>query len=710
MHIEGKVMTKGVVSFLFAAAVSLVFSYYLGSPFPIPLLLLLIALKSVIYTLRFSIAEVDSGKSSDAGTNGRVVKAGGRLLFLLSGLITLIYTVAILFGILITPYSSYAIWITNLPFRAPQGVVSSLMTLICALFATLLSGTFFTIGWIWPLFGTTFVAAFLLAFFFQTPLFLLIMIVALIACLAFLVFKYYSAQRLHGFAYLIVIAALSSVLALLISGEALPAGSQVVDEQVHPYLRKQVLSYFPDYPLPYPVPGYGFSFNEARRLGEAPFLTPAEVFEIQANQRQKLYLQTRIFDHYDGQTWKYSSLPSGFDTTDVFFQSAGAAADNELHVKILTDYYNLLPFTQNTRGFRFYDTPPAISKGNWNTGFTLQQTFQRGDEYYLIQSAGRAGAMERWYNEETSLQLPRDMPDTVRELADKLSRGAADTETVLKRIQQYLALNYTYTLDPAELDEDAEEFLDEDTDFVSQFLFSAIRGYCVHFATSFCLLARLNGIPSRYLTGFLVNIEDPSKPIKVTGLNSHAWPEVWIDGKGWTIWEATPNSDEGTVDFFLDLFSEGIELEDDLIFQQSATLADTNESGSNSDDSPRWMGVIIRIIAAVFGAAGLGFLGILGFRRISPRLFSRNDHKSFGYLLKKMVSQLKRRGVSEPSGTGWLHWGKLIQTYYPVAPKYVDRAVSIINRTFFSGRNVENKDKKYIRLFRRELKKQISGV
>ena len=710
MHIESKVLAKGVVSFLFASAVSLAFSYYLNSPFPIPLLLLLIALKSAIYTLRYSFTATGTAGIPTNGSNGNDKKAGRWIFTILSGLITIIYAASILFGILITPYSSYAIWITNLPFRTPQGVVSSLMTLICALFASLISGTFFSIGWLWPLFSTTFVIAFLLAFFFQTPIFMLILILALVACFAFLVFKYYHAQRLHGFAYLLVIAVLSSGLSLVISGQALPTGSLVVDQQVHPYLRKQVLSYFPDYPLPYPVPGYGFSFNEARRLGETPFLTPTEVFEIQANKVQRLYLQTRIFDYYDGQTWKYSSLTSGFDTTDVFFQSSNPAAGDEIRVKILTDYYNLLPFTQYAKGFRFHDAPPSISKGGWNTGFTLKQPFQSGDEYFVIQSREDTQVPERRYDEEASLQLPRDLPDSVRDLAEKLRRGAADTETVLKRIQQYLALNYTYTLDPMELEEDEDEFLDEGEDFVSQFLFGAIRGYCVHFATSFTLLARLNGIPSRYLTGFMVNIEDPSVPTVVTGLHSHAWPEVWIDGQGWTIWEATPASDEGTVDFFLDLFSEGIDLEDDLILQRSENQADGNVSSAVSDGGSNRRGLVFMIITAVFGAAALTTFGIIGFRRFSPRLLSRNDQTSFGFSLKRMVTQLKRRGVAEPSSTGWMQWGKLIQTYYPVTPKYVDRTVSIINQTVFGARKVRDKDKKYIRLFRRELKKQISEI
>ena len=65
------------------------------------------------------------------------------------------------------------------------------------------------------------------------------------------------------------------------------------------------------------------------------------------------------------------------------------------------------------------------------------------------------------------------------------------------------------------------------------------QGYCVQFATAMIMMARSAGIPARMAIGFL-----PGSATQgvwtVTAADAHAWPELYLDGIGWTRFEPTP--------------------------------------------------------------------------------------------------------------------------------------------------------------------------
>lgn len=73
---------------------------------------------------------------------------------------------------------------------------------------------------------------------------------------------------------------------------------------------------------------------------------------------------------------------------------------------------------------------------------------------------------------------------------------------------------------------------------VAQWLVESGRGYCVHFATTATVLLRAAGIPARFVTGYVVNLQAGIRKT-VAGSDGHAWAEYW-DGENWRILEATP--------------------------------------------------------------------------------------------------------------------------------------------------------------------------
>lgn len=83
-------------------------------------------------------------------------------------------------------------------------------------------------------------------------------------------------------------------------------------------------------------------------------------------------------------------------------------------------------------------------------------------------------------------------------------------------------------------------------DFVEHFLFDSGKGYCVHFASAATMLFRMYGVASRYVTGFValpeefVEQSDGTYVAQVTTETAHAWSEIYLDGAGWILVEATP--------------------------------------------------------------------------------------------------------------------------------------------------------------------------
>ena len=132
---------------------------------------------------------------------------------------------------------------------------------------------------------------------------------------------------------------------------------------------------------------------------------------------------------------------------------------------------------------------------------------------------------------ENYMNLPDTLPERVKDLAHTI---AEPYETDFERamaIKNYL-LELPYTLSPGDLP--------YGWDFVDHFLFDIRRGYCTHFASAMAVMSRAIGIPSRYNMGFMTPAESDNGLFRVYGLHAHAWAELYFEGVGWIIFEATP--------------------------------------------------------------------------------------------------------------------------------------------------------------------------
>jgi transglutaminase-like putative cysteine protease len=82
----------------------------------------------------------------------------------------------------------------------------------------------------------------------------------------------------------------------------------------------------------------------------------------------------------------------------------------------------------------------------------------------------------------------------------------------------------------------------DDGSAILQFL-NDKRGFCVQFASAYAVMARSLGIPARVAVGFTPGKLGADGRYHVTSHDAHAWPEIYLDGLGWThLFDPTPAS------------------------------------------------------------------------------------------------------------------------------------------------------------------------
>ncbi len=131
------------------------------------------------------------------------------------------------------------------------------------------------------------------------------------------------------------------------------------------------------------------------------------------------------------------------------------------------------------------------------------------------------------------LQLPKELPWRVGNLARKVTAGARGPFEAAVALRAHLAARYPYTL--------AAPFVPWDRDFVDFFLFESKRGYCSHFASAMVVMCRTLGIPARLVTGFVAGAPTGQKDTyEVQVKDAHSWAEVYVEGRGWQSFDPTP--------------------------------------------------------------------------------------------------------------------------------------------------------------------------
>lgn len=158
-----------------------------------------------------------------------------------------------------------------------------------------------------------------------------------------------------------------------------------------------------------------------------------------------------------------------------------------------------------------------------------------GPGFYRVRLSHDDGRSIDGPPEALDLEVPKHEKAAVTATVDELGLTNQPPAVVLRKLAQFFAANFNYTLWQGE----PGRWRGNDTP-LDRFLTETRAGHCEHFATATTLLLRAAGIPARYAVGHSVQERRGAEWI-VRERHAHAWTLAWIDG-AWRDIDNTPAS------------------------------------------------------------------------------------------------------------------------------------------------------------------------
>lgn len=257
---------------------------------------------------------------------------------------------------------------------------------------------------------------------------------------------------------------------------------------------------------------------ELRKMGPRQEAT-YPVMTVTSDRGGTLYLRGCAYDTYFQNNWTNLNLRE-----ELYWPEVSAYTEK---VTVKTEY---------AMSMRYF---PYDAKGIENIGRGINNFSRQRDYSYEVGVPESRPASYTFLPEHGYCQLPtvaRRWAESV--LQDLITDQMNDGEKI-EAITGYVKGLAKYSLH-------AEKMPEGELDFVVWFAEEAERGYCVHFASAAAVLLRCAGIPTRFVTGYMVQVK-PGEATQVYGKDAHAWVECFLEGIGWVAVEATPGAEPAPV-------------------------------------------------------------------------------------------------------------------------------------------------------------------
>lgn len=478
---------------------------------------------------------------------------------------------------------------------------------------------------------------------------------------------------------------------------------------------------------------YSQGLNQLGGLAE-PTTRPV----MQVSTPRIVYLRGAIMDDYNGRIWKNTTGGRRYlwqatrwhNTRDTLFdmlrppESLHNAFTEPvtIHIRMLTDSASSLFVPQRVRSLQtggdliayFNNSSEIFATRNLTAGDTWSveaPLFTSGDAGLSTLITAASALDDPGYDTilEQYTRIPEHLEEPVYALAFGACEGAATPYEKAFAIQNWLSRTYRYTLDVPDQP--------ENLDFVTNFLLNTRAGYCIHFASAMTILCRMVGLPARYIEGYLAE-PDAEGHAYVTGLNGHAWTEIYFPSFGWVTFDATPRQGSGSTTSINqpEDLPDDIPPEEETPSEEETPPDDETPPEDNppeddpSDDLPEedepnnhfphvWPWLILL------------FLGILLGLRIwltSPESKERkaSDANAFGIWLRDLMLLLKSAGFEPAGGESPMAFMRRVDNThrYPVVLGTAGECISLIS---YSRTEAIESDIRLLRESARCLKHQL---
>lgn len=132
------------------------------------------------------------------------------------------------------------------------------------------------------------------------------------------------------------------------------------------------------------------------------------------------------------------------------------------------------------------------------------------------------------------LARPAGLDPRVERIAEQVCRGKSSTRAKITAVEQFFQENFRYALGQLRVPEKEEP--------LSYFLLNRPPAHCEFFASGAIALLRMQGVPCRYVTGYVVEEQDEYGDYWLArNRHAHAWVEAYDEElERWVIVEPTP--------------------------------------------------------------------------------------------------------------------------------------------------------------------------
>lgn len=357
---------------------------------------------------------------------------------------------------------------------------------------------------------------------------------------------------------------LAAYLLTPMSGAVIPEWKNKADE-----LRQSITDtlFFTDPRNVFSISADGFYPQGINQLGG--LVEPSDRPVMQVSTPEKIYLRGAVMNEYTGRSWKNTTGGRRYLWNSGRWASLRSSVFNEtlpapgplsdmfrpvtVSVRLVRDSASTLFLPQRVRELR--PGGSLIPYFNMSSEVFITRDLQVEDTYTvsglnyiagdpglstLIDACAQLSDPEYASVLETYTVLPSHLESVVYDLARSVTSDGLTPYAKAFNLQNWLSRGFRYTLNVADQP--------EDRDFVTHFLLTTKEGYCTYFASAMTVMCRMIGLPARYVEGYVAE-PDETGNATVTGLNAHAWTEVYFSGLGWVTFDATPRtSDSGEED------------------------------------------------------------------------------------------------------------------------------------------------------------------
>ncbi|WP_051405163.1 transglutaminase TgpA family protein [Bacillus cihuensis] len=487
----------------------------------------------------------------------------------------------------------------------------------------------------------------------------------------------------------------------------------------------------------------GYGENDTK-LGGSISDDQTVVFYADASTRH--YWKVENKSHYTGKGWtrldNHGELTEYDNDQDIVNLTSAAALPGmrlqELKASVkMEQFYNHVPYptpsilqrvsADDADQYMFNDSTNLLTaqSKSWGrlklTDYEIDYFLTTFDRNYLRKVTSANNIPENIMN--TYTQLPRNLPERIRNLAEKITSTQDNWYDKAKAIENHF--------DGPEFVYDKQDipYPEERQDYVDQFLFETLRGYCDNFSTAMVVLLRSLDIPARWAKGYsdgVATIKNGESIYMITNNNAHSWVEVYFPEVGWVpfeptkgfnntnrFYDASVNTQANMNDHDAAITTPEKREPSQPVKKPLEEVDQTNQRTNSKSVDISWKVLLRNIAIGLGGVSILTFLFYQSRRKWLPYVFitrykGKNSTDTFTNAYHVLLKQLNRAGVQRREGQTLREYAVYVDIVYSMANNNMLKLTEGYERFLYRGDQEKQVWKQYQELWENLIKETTS--